>query len=166
MRNIISKKFGRQKGFTLIELMVVIAIVAIMASIALPSFQNMMYDYRMKKAATSLSTVFLQARAQALKVGSVPVDFDGGYNHWRARYSDKTSAGRAQTIHDVQLSASIDVTTTDSPTSPIVFYKTGRANFNSQYTFKVCASGATGRVAYEVILYGSGATKVQRNGTC
>ena len=39
----------KNKGFTLIELMITIAVLAIIATMAAPSFQTMIYNYELKK---------------------------------------------------------------------------------------------------------------------
>jgi len=53
-------------GFTLIELVVVIALVSILVSLAVPSFTSLMADQRAKNAATDLFTALTHARGEAL----------------------------------------------------------------------------------------------------
>ena len=50
----------QQRGFTLIELMVVVAIVAILAAIAIPSFQGQILKSRRTEAITSLQDIQLK----------------------------------------------------------------------------------------------------------
>lgn len=57
------------KGFTLIELMVVVAIVAILAVMAAPSYRDMIDRYRVRGAADDVLSVLSNARAGAVKLG-------------------------------------------------------------------------------------------------
>jgi type IV fimbrial biogenesis protein FimT len=56
----------RVKGFTLIELMVVIAMIAIIASLAAPSFQTGIAKQKVSVAASDLMASLMQARNEAI----------------------------------------------------------------------------------------------------
>lgn len=57
------------RGFTLVELMVVVAIVAILAVMAAPSYRDMIDRMRVRSAADDVMSVLATARAGAVKVG-------------------------------------------------------------------------------------------------
>ncbi len=64
----INKRFlARQRGFTLVELMVVVAIVAIVAAIATPSWNNMVVSNRIRSAVNDFSLSMQFARSEALR---------------------------------------------------------------------------------------------------
>jgi type IV fimbrial biogenesis protein FimT len=60
-----------QRGFTLIELIVVLSIVAIMASFAVPSFTATVNNQALASVSSDLYTSILQARSEALKTNRV-----------------------------------------------------------------------------------------------
>lgn len=60
---------GRNSGFTLVELMVTVAVVAILASIAAPSFSEMIKNNRLAAVANDLTADLMFARSEATKRG-------------------------------------------------------------------------------------------------
>jgi type IV fimbrial biogenesis protein FimT len=77
------------RGFTLIEVMVVIAILAILVGIALPSFINMMQRARVDSSVEELVTAMRYARSEAIQRNEVISIVDGGdyTNGWEVRDS-------------------------------------------------------------------------------
>ncbi len=60
----------RGSGFSLIEMMVVVAIVAVVGALAVPAVGRWSEDQRVKGAARGVADAFLLARAEAIRTGS------------------------------------------------------------------------------------------------
>jgi prepilin-type N-terminal cleavage/methylation domain-containing protein len=61
-----SKRYP-QRGFTLIELIVAMAVFGILVTIAVPSFTSMMDSIRVKRAADAISAFMVNAKSEAIK---------------------------------------------------------------------------------------------------
>jgi type IV fimbrial biogenesis protein FimT len=64
-----NNQLHKQKAFTLIELLTVISIIAIVTTIALPSFQSLIFTTRISSYTSTLQSALLLTRSEAVKRG-------------------------------------------------------------------------------------------------
>lgn len=65
-------KAQMQKGFTLIELMIVVAIIGILAAVAIPQYQNYVGRANFASALSTLSSLKTNIESHILEVGTFP----------------------------------------------------------------------------------------------
>jgi type IV fimbrial biogenesis protein FimT len=88
----------KHRGLTLLELMIALAVLAIVASLTLPSFSSATERARLKSAAQTLAADLAEARFEAAQRGQpLYIDYGGGNDWcWAVATAPGCSCGQAQ----------------------------------------------------------------------
>jgi type IV fimbrial biogenesis protein FimT len=119
------------QGFTLIELMVVIAIVAVFACLAAPSMRELISSSRLRGASSEFYAALLAARSEAIKrrANAVvePVD-----TTWNTGWTVKVGGNVFLRGDPLPADVAVQVNATADTTSPITYAMNGRVSSGSQ----------------------------------
>ncbi|TAK65675.1 MAG: prepilin-type N-terminal cleavage/methylation domain-containing protein [Betaproteobacteria bacterium] len=137
-----------QEGFTLIEILIVIAIVGILASIAAPSFNELIKSQRIKSMATDLNSSLTLARSEAIKrnknVTMSPVTVGSWQDGWQI--ADPDFAG------NIEVHSAFTGLTATGPDS--VIYRSSGRIAGAAPSFNISATGTTAQRCVSVDLSG------------
>ena len=156
----------RQQGFTLIEMIIVITIIAIIAAWAVPSFSRLISHQTLQKGASSIANVFDQARAEAALSGkSAQIMITNDTRDYVISFLDRsTGATGRRTTKQITLDERLKVvmpqtgSTVASNGTQINVQPNGQ--LSNAHTFKVCDTRITDVSGYEVSVNSAGIVRV------
>jgi type II secretion system protein H len=146
-----------QRGFTLIEMIVIIAVVGILAAVALPSFSSMLDATKVDQAVVSLRTSLQDTQRQAIRTGQI-CTVEVPKNRGRGKAKGKTESNVNCVIStDPEIPENVDIASNlQSPTStpppspspsvlpvetiPVTFSPLGSADFSIASTVQLPAT--------------------------
>jgi len=152
------------KGFTLIELIVTISVVAILLTIAIPNFQTFVLNNRLTGQANDMMTALNYARSEAIKRGlPVSMSSNSGTADWSAGwivFADPNNDGIFN-AGDTKLRAvpALGGSNTLNAGLAAVTFDSGGFARTSATTFRLCDSRPAA-FARSIELLGSGRAKV------
>lgn len=149
------------QGFTLLELMVTIAMVLILAAIAVPGVSSMVQNNAISSYANTISTSLMLAKSEASKRSEV-VNFQPETNWsdgWRVEESNGSLIRQFDGIPDAYAVST-------SATS-VGFRNDGSITTSTAYTVKLQpATGCSAELVREIRVTITGAISVSSSGTC
>ena len=143
-----------EKGFTLVELMIVIVIVAVLSAVALPNFLKQTDKAKATEAKTAMAAVLKQAQAGFIENGQAPSVTAG----CTGTPAITPTAGTIQALYGAACPGiqKFDYTATNSGTAPVYDYEiTATGNSND--------GNLTGKTLLGCINMGTGVIKIQTN---
>jgi len=120
----------RKSGFSLIELVTVVAVVGILAAVAIPSFRDIVNNQRIKNASFELFSSLMMARSEAVKRNSnvtITAATGGWEEGWQITAADNTVLKTHSELNNIIVSG--------APTS-LIFRRTGRLTATTKPSFQ------------------------------
>lgn len=157
------------RGFTLIELMIAIALLGILLALAMPSFSDIIRRMRIESAASSLSVAFATARSEAVKRGrniSVCKSSNGtacaSSGDWSTGWVIYATAGVPIKVFDAP-DGGVSMAGDANMINVVTFTPTGATTLTAAGSIQVCKTGQTAKVVSVAV---SGRIRVASGGVC
>ena len=132
------------RGFTMVELIITLVVVAVLATLALPSMGNLMVRHRVQDAGSDIFAALIKTRSEALKrnanISLAPVSGSAWISGWRI--PDPVTSGSYLDEH--QPLKQVTIATTGP--NPIIYQSTGRISGGVGPTFII--TGSNGGYTY------------------
>lgn len=155
---------NKDRGFTLIELMVTVTIAMILVMLAAPSFNDLIQRNRMTSQANDLLSLFQYARSEAVKSGNdVAVIVQSESDAWRAEVRrDSDNDGN---FNDEQKLREIDYTDSQVSLDPdaditITYNSLGRNASGSMVTVAIQHHNCKNKLRREIVIGATGRAQV------
>ncbi|NHZ97332.1 GspH/FimT family pseudopilin [Massilia sp. CCM 8734] len=149
----------RQGGFTVLELMAVISMLAVLSAIAAPAFSEMLGKSRLRSASSDLFTAMLRARSEAIdrRVDvTVRATTEGAW-HSGWSISDPSKPGGLIESYKPVVNATI------SGPASVTFKANGRLRPGQRPSFEFSANGVASHLCLQLDLSGR---PVQKKTAC
>jgi type IV fimbrial biogenesis protein FimT len=152
------------RGFTLVELMAAVSVVAIMLMLSAPSFSEILANQRARRAAMDLYTSLVLARNEAIKRDTT-VTISAKHGGWTAGWRIVNPSDNTKAIDDHGVLEGMTVT---GPTGPatVSFGRAGRVTGNTPPSFTVSASDSPSVDERCIDLDLSGRPHIERKPEC
>ncbi|MEH3021124.1 MAG: GspH/FimT family pseudopilin [Pseudomonas oryzihabitans] len=132
-------------GFTLIEMLVVVALMGIFLAIAAPSFAGLIRANRVQAAADELVGVLQYARGEAVTRGVTVTLTATDANAWNAGF---TLSAAGQTLRRIDASGLQSGVTVSSGAAQASFGATGTSGASTSQCFTICSTDQAGQCRF------------------
>ena len=166
------RRIATGRGFTIIEMMVVVAIVAVLAAVGLPSMRDLLKTNRMKTVSLDLYGSLSLARSEAIKRNNGSVAMVAAAGGWQGGWSvtcvdTAGSCGGADVILLSQEAVDADTTLTGPVGNVVTFGRDGRLTSGvASFRITIGADNASIKMrCVDVNVSGRPITRVDTNST-
>jgi type IV fimbrial biogenesis protein FimT len=131
-----------QQGFTLIELVVVMAVVALLATVAAPSFANLIAGQRVRSLASEFHLALTQTRSEAIK-RNVNVSLSATNGNWAAGWTILDPDNPTGTPLYTRTTRNASSVTVSATATTVEYTAAGRINASTSPSFVFSAANTS-----------------------
>ena len=148
----------RQSGFTLIELVITVALAGVLLGIGVPAMRDMMLTQRVKTASSDIHLSLMYARSEAIKRATNVTITPDNTAEWAEGW---TIAAGGTTLRDQDPLNGVNFT---GPAAAVTYNKLGRVTTAANFTVRVTGNDAVRMRCISVSLSGRPAIQTDWDG--